>query len=425
MPSTLYVLFYYLMYSKPISKKSFDTVKFWQEKKIKKHLTYICKHIPFYESYVAKPLSSFPLMDKQAFMNHFSELNAYNITEDEAISFAIKAEKNRDFQEKLGAISVGLSSGTSGRRGAFLVSDMEGYMWAGYVLRHFLPKGILHTCRIAFFMRANNNLYEAVGSNRIQFVFYDILKDVSEHIESLCNQNPDVLVGQPSLLLALATYKQEGKLSIHPTTIISVAEVLEDHDAAFIKSVFKVLILHQAYQCTEGCLALTCKCGNLHINEDIVHIEKEYLDDSRFIPIVTDFTRKTQPIIRYRLNDILQENKEPCPCGSHFTRIQKIEGREDDIFHFIVKNSDEVIQVYPDFIRRCMLFSHHQYEYRIVQQANLDIYIYTTIKDDQTMKITKEFLSLANEKNFVLPNLHFFPYNVVKGKKMKRIERLS
>ena len=70
----------------------------------------------------------------------------------------------------------------------------------------------------------------------------------------------------------------------------------------------------------------------LHLNEDIVYIEREYLDDRRFVPVVTDLERKAQPIIRYRLNDILVERKEPCGCGSPFLALEKIEGREDDVF---------------------------------------------------------------------------------------------
>lgn len=48
--------------------------------------------------------------------------------------------------------------------------------------------------------------------------------------------------------------------------------------------------------------------------------------------MVTDLERKAQPIIRYRLNDILVERKEPCGCGSPFLALEKIEGREDDVF---------------------------------------------------------------------------------------------
>ncbi len=49
---------------------------------------------------------------------------------------------------------------------------------------------------------------------------------------------------------------------------------------------------------------------------DIVYIQREYLEGWRFVPIVTDFERKAQPMIRYRLNDILVERKRPGSCKS-------------------------------------------------------------------------------------------------------------
>ena len=112
------------------------------------------------------------------------------------------------------------------------------------------------------------------------------------------------------MLRKIAYWQQEGLITICPKKIISVAEVLEDIDRDFISATFKQTV-HQVYQCTEGFLATTCKQGTLHMNEDLVHIEKEYLDQEKgiFVPIITDFMRKTQPIIRYRLNDILIEKR--------------------------------------------------------------------------------------------------------------------
>ena len=67
-----------------------------------------------------------------------------------------------------------------------------------------------------------------------------------------------------------------------------------------------------------------------------MHIEKEYIDPAtrRFVPVITDFSRTSQPIIRYRLNDILTEAAAPCACGSLFTAIERIEGRCDDTLYF-------------------------------------------------------------------------------------------
>ncbi|NKF33203.1 hypothetical protein HER21_43035, partial [Pseudomonas sp. BGM005] len=87
-------------------------------------------------------------------------------------------------------------------------------------------------------------------------------------------------------------------------------------------------------QCTEGFLAHTCERGVIHLNEDGVLVEREALDGERFTPIVTDLRRRAQPIVRYRLGDVLRERREPCPCGSALTAIERIEGREGDTLVF-------------------------------------------------------------------------------------------
>lgn len=48
-------------------------------------------------------------------------------------------------------MTVGLSSGTSGNRGLFLVSEREQDAWTGTVLAKLLPGGLWRKARIAFF----------------------------------------------------------------------------------------------------------------------------------------------------------------------------------------------------------------------------------------------------------------------------------
>ena len=109
-----------------------------------------------------------------------------------------------------------------------------------------------------------------------------------------------------------------------------MAEILEDSDRIRISSAFKLPIIDQVYQATEGFLACTCSCRTSSPSMRISYfVEKEYLDERRFYPVITDFKRSSQPVYRYKLNDILVENPEPCSCGSHYTRIDKVEGRSD------------------------------------------------------------------------------------------------
>lgn len=453
MADQLSVLKYYLYYKyrRPFHGRA--ALEEWQRKRLVRHLKYVAGHSRLYQG--LEDLGSYPVIDKAFMMKHFDELNTVGIGRDEAMEFAVRAERGRDFVPKLKGTTVGLSSGTSGSRGIFLVSDREKNRWAGYILAKFLPGSILETWSIAFFMRADSNLYEAVRSKNIQFHFFDIYRDMEDHRQRLETVNPRILAGQPSLLLMIAGELRQGRLDIHPEVVISIAEVLEKEDEQRLRETFGLNVIHQVYQCTEGCLATTCARGTLHLNEDIVYIEREYLDERRFVPVVTDLERKAQPIIRYRLNDILVERKEPCGCKSPCLALEKIEGREDDMFLFRGRNGKEKL-VFPDFIRRCVLLAGSQdgrtpencrtvqeldgrtpgdcrtvqerdgripEDYRIVQEPDGRITVYADLTEDGKQGILKEFEKLAEDGKFVLTDVEFQAYFCEKGKKMKRVER--
>lgn len=425
MADSLKVLKYYLYYRyrRPFADRS--SLERYQKKKLRKHLRYVSEHSGFYRGKVR--LEDYPVMDKASMMEHFDELNTVGVRRQEAEAFAVQAERDRDFEPKLRGVTVGLSSGTSGRRGIFLISDEEKDRWAGYVLAKFLPGSILGVHEIAFFMRADSNLYQAVRSKNIRFRFYDIYRDMEEHLSRLEAQQPEILVGQPSLLLMLAERMEQGTLRTAPRIVISIAEVLEQEDADYLKEVFHLPVIHQVYQCTEGFLAATCPCGTLHLNEDIVQIEREYLDGRRFVPIVTDLERKAQPVIRYRLNDILVERKESCRCQSPCLALEKIEGREDDCFSFLDRQGQEK-WIFPDFIRRCILFAGREpgsgrSEYRILQKPDRQIAVCADLSDEEKERVFDEFKKLAEDRDLQLPKITFVPYHRETGKKLKRVER--
>lgn len=449
MSEQINVLKYYLYYKYFLRMSSRKGLESRQKRRIKKHLQYVAQYSQIYKG--KHQLKDYPISDKEFMMRHFQELNTVGIRREEAEQFAVKAERERDFVPKLHGVTVGLSSGTSGRRGIFLVSDEERVRWAGYILAKFLPGPIWEKCSIGFFMRADSNLYQSVGSKQIQFHFFDIYEDMSKHRERLEKINPRVLAGQPSVLLEIAREVECGQIRIRPEVVISIAEVLEKEDEERLKQVFERKVIHQVYQCTEGCLAATCKCGTLHLNEDIVHIEREYLDDNRFVPVVTDFERKAQPIIRYRLNDILVEKKEGCRCKSPCIALEKIEGREDDIFVFEGKDG-EIKKVFPDFIRRCILFAEDEKaagegdesvqrledtekkkgkegvrctvrEYRVVQETDGKIIIYADLTKEGERQVKAEFEQMAEDRGLVMPELVFERYWCERGRKMKRVER--
>lgn len=398
----------------------------YQKKRLLKQMKYIKTNSEYFKNIKADSIEDFkelPLMNKKIMMDNFNKLNCVGIDRDKALEIAINGEKSRNFDEKLNNISVGLSSGTSGSRGLFIISDEERAQWAGGVLAKFLPKGKIFGHKIAFFLRADNNLYETIDSKAIKFKYFDIIKNMNKNMKILNEYQPTIIVAPPSVLLLLAEAQEKKKININPIKIISVAEVLTSKDEKYFKKVFKLKIIHQAYQCTEGFLGYVCECGSFHINEDVVYVEKEYIDKDRFVPIITDFLRKSQPIIRYRLNDILVEDKKKCSCGSWNMVIKKIEGREDDIFIFKGINGKE-ITVFPDFISRCIIYAQGIKNYKVVEEDKNNITVYLDIINEKIKKqIKQEFSTLSEKMKFICPKINFKKYEFDLSKKMKRVER--
>lgn len=406
----------------------------WQERRIRSHIEKLRKLSPFYRSLWAGIPSEewrrFPIIDKAVMMDHFDTLNTARITKSQAFDMAYEAENSRHFKPTLNGVTVGLSSGTSGNRGIFLVSPSEQAAWTGAVLGKLLPGGLWKRAKIAFFLRANSNLYESVQRGRLQFRYFDLLEPLGKLVERLESYRPDIWIAPPSMLRLLAEEHQAGRLGVQPRTLISVAEVLDPLDKAYIEQCFQ-LTLQQAYQCTEGFLGSTCKHGMLHLNEDIVHIEKEYMDPQsrRFVPIITDFSRTVQPIIRYRLGDILTEAAAPCPCGSPLTAIERIEGRCDDILYLPHTETGQLVTLFPDFATRAVMAAsadiHH---YRVIQHSPLDLEISFSLAEGSRAEteglIARQLEQLCGRLHCILPQLSFTEYEFTPGLvKLRRVER--
>lgn len=333
----------------------------WQDRQVTRHLQRVLKTSAWYrKKFAGLEISrwrDWPVIDKAEMMANFDELNTVGVAKSEALALARRAEESRDFSPQIGDITVGLSSGTTGNSGIFLADSKERAEWAGNLLAKVLPRSLFRPQKVALFLRANSTLYESTRSRTIQFRFFDLLNAIDDHVARLNVYQPDIIVAPPSMLRLLAARLDDGTLTHLPGKIISAAEKLDQLDEGIITKAFKQMV-HQVYQCTEGFLATTCRHGTLHVNEDVVVMQRDYLDrdSGRFAPIITDFRRISQPIIRYRLDDILVERKEPCPCGLPWLALQEIEGRCDDLcFLRPSHDSGASVAVFPDFIRRAVI----------------------------------------------------------------------
>jgi putative adenylate-forming enzyme len=322
------------------------------------HLRWVAAHSPYTASrflQASLPLRAWrdlPPVGKAEMTAHFDVLNTAGLRLEEVRRVARQAEESRDFSPELvtpaGRFTVGLSTGTSGTRGVFVVGRAERLAWAGVMLRRLLPRwplGLLRPARVAFVLRAEGGLYRSVQGRHLSFHFLDLLRPVPELARELTELDPTLLVGPPSVLRALL----ETGARARPERVVSVAEVLDPDDRRALAAGFGPVT--EVYQATEGLLGLPCAHGSLHLNEAHVHFDFEDLGGGHLRPVVTDLRRRVQPLIRHRLDDVLVLDT-PCPCGLAARRVAHIAGRQDDALRLPARDGIQgTVTVWPDFLR--------------------------------------------------------------------------
>lgn len=269
-------------------------------------------------AYVAQTFdrASLPeVLSKADSLKNFAKLNILKMPYEEALRHASEGTT-------VGEIHFGLSTGTSGSRGVFMTSNEERAFWAGAVIGRCLPSLVKPT-RIAYFLRSDNKLYHAVQTGRrFQLKHFDLETELD--LTELEAFKPDVIMAPSYILARIALSSYSGQ----PSLVITSADVLDPWDEKAIRDRFQRL--HHIYQATEGFLGASCAQGTLHLNEDLLLFERRMLDEKHFVPILTDFHRRSQAVVRLELSDVLRLGK--CSCGSPLTALERVDGRLDEIF---------------------------------------------------------------------------------------------
>jgi phenylacetate-CoA ligase len=254
----------------------------------------------------------------------------------------------------LGRYLVWTSSGTSGHPGIFV---QDGASLAAYDAIDALrlrgadpgqpPLGPWSLGRSFAFVGATGGHFAGhVGFERLRRIAppwlapkvlaISVLDPLAQVAERLQAMQPDVLVTYPSCALALAAMQREGALRIAPLEIWLGGEHLSTAQRRVLDEAFGCRV-RNAYGASEfHSIAFECAHGRLHLNADWVILEAM---DARLQPVtagemshsalLTNLANRTQPLLRYRLDDSIRFLSEPCPCGCAFPTLE-VHGRADD-----------------------------------------------------------------------------------------------
>ncbi len=348
-------------------------------------------------------LTDLPIVDKATLMADFAAFNTAGVTSE--MGWAAFAG-----DRMVGDYVVGASTGTSGNRGLFVISQAERFRWLGTILAKALPGFRREQHRVAILLPLNTPLYDSANRlRRLSLKFFDLTGDWAAGLQGF---DPTVIIAPPKILRNLA----EQKMSLTPRKIYAGAEQLDPLDRAVIEAHFGVT-LGQIYMATEGLFAVSCAHGTLHLCQDTIHFELPPVGDGDLREvIISDFSRQVQIMARYRMNDFVRLAPD-CPCGSPLQPLAEVVGRMDDCF---VLGPDKVMLT-PDVIRNAVVDSDRRItDFRVVQTGDSTVSL--------QVPVGMEAASAALQKLFQSKGLYITiqpdhtPITLRTDRKLRRVE---
>jgi putative adenylate-forming enzyme len=401
-----------------------DDLKKYQEKQLKKLIEYSIDHSEFYrreyDGFEMNSMEDFhrlPVINKKIMMDNFTDLNTCGLDLDDVMDYAVNKEVKRDF---LGYYKdeyvVGLSSGTSGNKGIYVTPKaMTRRLPFVFLARSGIPLKLL-PFRILFLLRVFSQGFDDIKAPMVSLKYLSTMTPIDDIIDSINDLKINILMAPPSLVRLLLPRRDDIRVPIK--LIMTYAEVMEEEEKDRFKEVFHTDVI-EIYQASEGQIASACKCGNLHINEDLVFVEL-YDDKGRAVNeagkvatrmVVTNLVNYAQPLIRYEMNDMVILGHK-CPCGSSFRVIKKILGRNDDVVY--LKNRQGNIQhIFPDLISRWIITSSDNIrEFRVLESLydsldiTVDLFDYNSEAVERTVSLLKERMERELEEFHISIDLH-------------------
>ncbi|MDH4743802.1 hypothetical protein OMP43_07210 [Sphingomonas sp. CBMAI 2297] len=126
-----------------VQLKTPEDVRRWQDRRL---ADWLATAVPQVGAYAGRPvarLKDLPVIDKAILTGSFAAYNRPGITAAE-VRAAIDAG-----EERVRGCPIGQSTGTSGNRGYYVISDAERFVWLGTILAKALPDVLRQRHRVA------------------------------------------------------------------------------------------------------------------------------------------------------------------------------------------------------------------------------------------------------------------------------------
>lgn len=298
-------------------------------RRLHEFLAYVCSQSATYKEFAGKSLEEFPLLEKRHLL---SDLNSIATIEE-------------------GQGVVSLTGGTTGAsmKVRYTLEDMQERF---ALLDHFREAhGYRLGEKVAWFSGKElatqkdvdkGRCYRDDRRNQIRFfsTFMINRKNFDSYWNALRVFQPRFMVGFPSSVLDIAMFAREKGLKAdwEVDVMFPTAETVLPVHREVIGEVFGCKLVDQ-YASSEGApFILECPSGRLHAHSltgVFEVLDKNGAPAREGEMVVTSFTTRGTPLIRYRIGDRLRlaSPQDRCTCGWSFPLVDWIDGRTSDFVY--------------------------------------------------------------------------------------------
>ncbi len=392
-------------------------IKSFQEGQLKKLLTYVSTHSPFY---------------KRFFASHNIDISLVQSLEDLAkippTTKDLFHEFNWDFlcvpRNKI--VEYTSTSGTLGKPVTIALTDAD-------VKRLAYNEFISFACADG----TREDVYQLMVSLDRQFMagiaYYEGIRKLGAglvrvgpglpamQLETIHRLRPTFLVAVPSFIVKLIEAAHQQGIDLNKSSvkgIVCIGESLRANNFELNTLGKKILEswnvkLYSTYASTEMQTAFTeCRQGRGgHLHPELLHIE---LLDENDLPIkegevgevtITTFGVEGMPLIRYKTGDMGRVFTEPCACGRTTLRLGSIMGRKQQMIKL------KGTSLYPQGIFEVLQQTDFIQDYVVeVSTGSLDtdeVKLYVLTGEDRVVQV-REGLKLAFQSQLrIIPEIIF------------------
>ena len=321
----------------------------YQAEQLRRQRAYAYAHSPFYRQFhkglEGRPLHELPILTKALLMEHFDELvTDRTLRLADVRAYAAQGEAGKRYRNRYW---VNATSGSSGHPGFFVFNDAEwvtilasfarGQEWSGMRISLTRQQRMATVASISPW-HVSSQVSAVAKSWWRPSLRLPASQPLPQTVEQLNAWRPEVLIAYASMAGILAEEQLAGRLQIHPQVVYTSSEVLTPQTRQRARQAWGDEPFDQ-YGATETAdiAAEYRACRHMHVFEDL--LLAEVVDEhNRPVPpgqygakvLITTLFSRTQPLIRYELNDSVRISTEEHACGLPFAVLESVQGRRED-----------------------------------------------------------------------------------------------